>query len=111
MAETRSLALPRPPEPVDQQFGLRSAAPAVRNATLKHAGDIAAPIYQLWKEDSRRCGVSWQSFQTCATRSYSAWSQCVEGALPWREAVLFLLNELNIELGLAMTLSEEAGGS
>jgi len=97
--------LPCPPEPSEQRLGLRVADPAVRRATLKHAGDIAAPIYQSWRRDLKKQGVTWQVYQVAASANHRAWEQWVEGTLSWRHAVQLLLDRINTQISDRLILS------
>lgn len=84
-------------EPVDQRISLNAAPAAVRSATVKHAADFAAPVYQEWKESLRSGGVTWQQFQRAASENSEAWLRWLDGSGTWRASLESFINRINAE--------------
>ena len=90
-----STSLPFVDEPAAVKRSLNDATPDVREATLRQASDIAAPVYQEWKGQLRGAGLTWQAFQSAASMNRDAWRGWLRGDLTWHRALEQLVERLN----------------
>ena len=68
---------------------------SIRRAALRQASDIAAPLYRAWGRELKIAHISWQSFQTEASKNYLAWERWVSGQLDWPASLKALVDLLN----------------
>jgi hypothetical protein len=82
-------------EPLSVRRSLNDASHDVREATLRQASDIAAPVYQEWKGQLKPVGLTWQAFQSAASMNHEAWRGWLRGELSWRAALEQFVHQLN----------------
>jgi hypothetical protein len=93
-------------EPTHTKQSLNDAAPDVKEAALRQASDIAAPVYRIWKDQLHGAGLTWQAFQSAASANRDNWRSWLNGELAWRVALERLVERLNGEHGSSLVLGE-----
>lgn len=94
-------SLPYVAEPLDTKRSYNEGDPAAREAALRQASDIAAPVYSVWKDELRGAGVTWQTVQSAASANHNAWRSWLDDSLTWRGALEELVEGLNRVTGQA----------
>lgn len=89
------ISLPKVDEPLAIKWSLNESSRDVREATLRQASDIVTPLYQVWKGDLQRAGLTWQAFQSAASMNHGAWRGWLNGDIPWHGALDLLVQQLN----------------
>ena len=76
--------LPYVDEPVEARQSYNASSPPVREAALRQASDFVTPVYAIWKDDLKSAGLTWQVFQSVASKNPDAWRRWLSGELTWR---------------------------